>query len=386
LIAQMAPSQPLADKTNQQAWARLLDYDCLEEVCPRRLHASSHVLDRLIRFYISIEDGECTVERDLGEFRDQILEHRTSDIKFLDGSLFVRINGPRTAAEFDEGIDTPRDGLTPFSRECASLWRELFGSRFGHYNAKATAAAMMKRREAPGMIRRMSLGVLAAARLAVESTRRKAGLARSSGSLVHAGAGAIDSARWSESMTKFQKRSRRNIPGVTQTRASPGGPFMNPAGAQLTSCPGARAQPLARLRLACARVALVGVREDEMCPLTACRILTGPHRCLEAQLVVVPDLSMFHDVDVLAADVDLAVSFHYIASLGLEITTKTQLAAAQGDPRRLSPLQCVRHIPALTQKKNFCVGPRVSIEQEDVRRALERIARADGYKFVVSKT
>ena len=94
---------------------------------------------------------------------------------------------------------------------------------------------------------------------------------------------------------------------------------------------------------------------------------------------------MFHDVVVLAADVDLAVSFLYIASLGVEITTKTQLAAAKGDPRRLSPLQCVRHIPALTQKTIFCVGPRVSIEQEDVRRALERIARAPGSKFVVSK-
>jgi hypothetical protein len=121
-----------------------------------------------------------------------------------------------------------------------------------------------------------------------------------------------------------------------------------------------------------------------MCPLKVFHV-TGPHRCAEAQLVVVPDLSMFHDVDMLAADVDLAVSFLYIVSLGVEITTKTQLAAVQRDPRRLSPLQCVRHIPALTQKTTFCVGPRVSIEQEDVRRALERIARAPGSKFVVSK-
>ena len=80
MIAQMAPSQPLADKTNQQAWTRLLDDDCWEEACPRRLRISSNVLARQIRFYISIEDGECTVERDLGEFRDRILEHRTSDI------------------------------------------------------------------------------------------------------------------------------------------------------------------------------------------------------------------------------------------------------------------------------------------------------------------
>ena len=67
-----------------------------------------------------------------------------------------------------------------------------------------------------------------------------------------------------------------------------------------------------------------------MPPLKGCPILTGPHRCAEAQLAVVPDLSMFHDLDMLAADVDLAVSFLYIVSFGVEITTKTQLDAVQG--------------------------------------------------------
>ena len=186
-------------------------------------------------------------------------------------------------------------------------------------------------------------------------------------------------------MTNFQKRSRKNILGVAQVRASAGGPFINPAGVHLTWNPGAPAPPKPSLPLACTRVALVGVRAEELCPSQKCRILTGPHRCAEAHLAVVPDLSMLHDLDVLAADVDLAVSFLYIVSLGLEITTKTLLAAVQGDPGRLSRLQRVQHIPALKQKTTFCVGERLSIEQEGVRRALKRIARVPGSQFVVSR-
>ena len=87
-----------------------------------------------------------------------------------------------------------------------------------------------------------------------------------------------------------------------QICANPNGPFINSAGVQLTNYPGIRTQPLLRLRLACARVTLVDMREDEMCPLTSCRILTRLYRCLETQLVVVPDLSMFHDVNVLTTD------------------------------------------------------------------------------------
>ena len=65
MIEQMALGQPLADKTNQQSWARLLDDDVWEAACPARLRTGSRALCRLIRFCISIEDGECTVERDL---------------------------------------------------------------------------------------------------------------------------------------------------------------------------------------------------------------------------------------------------------------------------------------------------------------------------------
>ena len=61
----------------------------------------------MIRFYISIEDGECTVERDLAEFREANMVHRTDNMVFLDDMLMLKLNGPKTLAEW-EGVKQTR--------------------------------------------------------------------------------------------------------------------------------------------------------------------------------------------------------------------------------------------------------------------------------------
>ena len=125
----------------------------------------------------------------------------------------------------------------------------------------------------------------------------------------------------------------------------------------------------------------------ETCPAKNCKLLKGLHCCEEADLVVVPDLSILHDVDMLASNVDLAISFLYIVSFGLTTTTKSLLDAVQGAPRRLSPQHCVRHVPAAeAQKLTFFIGPRLSVEQPDVETALRRIARAPQSKFLLPKS
>ena len=69
MLEQMAPGQPLAEVSNQVAWASLLCDETWQQACRRGTLAASGALRKLIRFYISIEDGECTVERDLSELR-----------------------------------------------------------------------------------------------------------------------------------------------------------------------------------------------------------------------------------------------------------------------------------------------------------------------------
>ena len=135
MIAQSGPNQPLAGLSNQQAWALLLDDGVWEKACPKRLLAGSGALRAMIRFYISIEDGECTVKRDLAEFREAKQVYTTANMDFLDDMLMVKINSPKTFEECEGDEAESCSRLTPSSRECASLWRKLYGARFGHHNA-----------------------------------------------------------------------------------------------------------------------------------------------------------------------------------------------------------------------------------------------------------
>ena len=357
----------------------LLDEAIWEAACPNRVPAASRALGRLIRFYISIEDGECSVERDLAQFREQKMQHRTGDMDFHDDALMVKLNGPSTLAQFSEGVADAQVEVTPFIRACASLWRETFGARHGHVNLKATAAARLARQQKPGAFAGAARGVLGAARQAVADARCGRGAGPSS---FHSGAGTEASALWNDSMTKFPHRSRHNIPGATQTRLKPGSAFIRPGGVSLTASRACKAQPLAR-NTHIRKVATLGAASGAVTPcLNDCVVLHGPHRCFEADVVVVPDLAFLHDVDRLAANEDLAVSFLYIVAMGVAVVTRANLELARGAPNRLPPGHCLRRQPAAKDRKVvFCVHPRLSL----ARKALKRISRTQGSFFAVSK-
>ena len=378
MLEQFSAGKPLAEKTNQEAWARLLDDAFWQLACPNRLPHASWALRKIIRFYISIEDGECAVERDFAVLRDELREHRTPDVDFLDDVLFAKLSGPRTVAEFDDSPSAPRGELTPFSRKCARLWRHIYGARFGHYNPAATRAASLKSADSRGPLRRATHGVLAAARLAVVSKRKRP----SSAVAVHPGAGTHRSIYWNKDSQKFQNRTARNITGVTQVRAAPGGDFLKPPGVNLAASRGAcLAPPGPSPHKEVAVLAASGATGDLR--LRGSREVTGPHRCSCATLVVVRDLAVLHDAATLAADADMAVSFLYIVALGLDVVASAQLAAVEYTPGRLSPSQCLRHKRACEGKAKLFVEQRLDVEFPSVRSALRRIQRADGSKMVV---
>ena len=113
------------------------------------------------------------MERDFAFLRN---EHAQQTWRILDDCLIAKLLGPRTVAEFDDvaGGSSSREELTPFSRKCACLWRQLYGARCGHHNPAATRAANLKRAASSrGPLRRATVGVLAAARLAVQCKRAR---------------------------------------------------------------------------------------------------------------------------------------------------------------------------------------------------------------------
>ena len=312
---------------------------------------------------------------------------------FLDDMLMLKLNGPKTLEECEGDEADSCSQLTPFSRECASLWRELYGARFGHHNAKATLAAKEKAKQKPGF-RKTVGGVLAAARLAVAESRRVAasrahatsgaGQASDEMPLLSLVPGPPKTAFWNASMDQFQKTTDNNIPGVLVTRCRPGAPFISPPGVHLGRNAGAIAKPLVRSPLYSTVAFLSGTAQEHQ----GLRTITGIHRCFEADLVIVPDLSILHDAGALEQSPDLVVCLLYIVSLGLDITTQKQWDAARG-VRNLQPLACVRHVPlcrpANGETKFFRLGSRLKTEQQEVSKAFRRIMRSPNSKFIVCK-
>ena len=71
VVKNSEPGEPLATCNNQTAWASLLDPETWDQATGGRLDTNSPALRTIIRFYICLEDGECTVERDLATLRGQ---------------------------------------------------------------------------------------------------------------------------------------------------------------------------------------------------------------------------------------------------------------------------------------------------------------------------
>ena len=111
--------------------------------------------------------------------------------------------------------------------------------------------------------------------------------------------------------------------------------------------------------------------------------MTGPNRCAEANLVVVRDLSVLHDVAALSASADTAVSFLYLVALGLDVVTEAQLADVGYFPPRLSPTQYLRHARACEKKTTLVLGRQLDVESLAVPRAFRNIASAEGSQIKV---
>ena len=149
------------------------------------------------------------MELGFGLVRAQVLEHRKDFLELANDYVLLHLNGPSTLAEYSGGVD-PHVSLSPFTRECASLCRRIFGARRNHYNAAATLAARAKRIAQRGKgFRGVTTGVLMASRFAVLAQRRmqiaQPGGAASGAQGVHSGSGTSASARWSTKMQKFTR-------------------------------------------------------------------------------------------------------------------------------------------------------------------------------------
>ena len=160
-------------------------------------------------------------------------------------------------------------------------------------------------------------------------------------------------------------------------RAGPGCPFVNPARVHLGEVAAAvKAQSLTRQYRKIAR--FDAVSDARITTTSSTEMVTGLHRCAEADVVIARNLSILHDVIALAADVDLAVSVFYVVAFGAAVVTATHFVAAHCSPWRVPPQHIAYHVPALKTKFAFALGDRLATEHPDVRRALKRVTSTPG--------
>jgi len=157
------PGGPLATMSDREIWGHCLDFDFLNLHFPGKPFV---VMKALVRFFISIEDGSCNVERGLAGIRALISEHNTKCIETLDDlavlcstELLPEDDAVKKGGVWEAGV---------FGLECGALWRAVLGARMGiHGNPEAGKKKLQMRR---GTFKHVKAGVLKAIGAATRST------------------------------------------------------------------------------------------------------------------------------------------------------------------------------------------------------------------------
>ena len=165
LVLQLtAPGRPLATGTNNEVWQRMLEPDVRLSHMPQR--SAMRAFEVPIRFYISIEDGECPVERDLGDLTQFDGGHTNGAIKLADALMLTHSDTTTVVDICVGGLAVGSDArLGAKGRRWATSWRAVYGARLGCYNKRQG-----KRVKRAGTYVAAKAGVLAAAEYAVATS------------------------------------------------------------------------------------------------------------------------------------------------------------------------------------------------------------------------
>ena len=177
MIELTSHGRPLATASNGDVWETFLEEGKLT-LSHLPQSGALRSFDRLIRFYLSIEDGECQVERDLGVLSKFSAAHKNGQNELDDDLMLLKddtidgadiwISGQST--ELGQASNSSRLGCK--GRRWAELWRQVYGARLGIYNRKATEAKT-KGGKRHGTYSAAKCGVLAAAEYVVELSKQE---------------------------------------------------------------------------------------------------------------------------------------------------------------------------------------------------------------------
>ena len=371
--------KPLAAASNACVWSFVVSpgFICEGRVAPLRF------LPKLARWYISIEDGECSVERDLAVVRDVSDTTRTDDVGIIDDTVVGRSGAPASRSEVE---DPAAGGLTNTSRAWARCWRTCHGARLGCVSKKGIAGALAALKKKPTW-QKFRKGILAAAAGAV-STEKQIGAA-SAVTATCFGVPVGSLRRTEKSVTgtpecDYWTKKCANFAKVTENKKTQGNFLLR--------------YKFAFKRGAATPRKLEGVTRvcwleppAEDCPQAAfLGTDRGADKCRRAELVITDEINKLSDCQTLSANKQLVVDLIYIIALGKPVVTANAWRMAGGRPNDVAASDILRHVALATGARqpvcNFGYTRNFKYGHGDVVGALTRIANLPHSRWRVVET
>ena len=342
VLALVAEGQPLAAASNPAVWSRVLEptFVCTGRVAPLVF------LPVMIRFYISIEDGECTVERHLGSVRDCLLRFKSDNVPLLDDAV-VAADGMPTSK--DELVDPATGELTDTSRFWTTKWRACHGARLGCIPRKCIAGAREKFRKL-FTFKKFKNGVMKAAAGAVIQEQVVGGACGSTGTdfgVKLSDVRRIDTSNAGTPASQFWTKGFQRFADVTRRRNIQGQFLKN---YKFRSIQGAgKPTPLKGISKFC----WLEPPPAEAPKGVNVKLESGEKKCFHADLVVTDNIFKLSDGQTLSADVQLVIDLIHIIALAKPVITATSWRVANGKPSDVPATDIMRH-PAPAAHQPIC--------------------------------
>ena len=416
ILVWTSPGQPLATKSNSAVWQRVLQPDvCLSHLPQLRAMQALHVL---IRFYISIDDGECPVERDLGVLSKFLHEHKNSSNDLLDDLMLVK-NDSTSAADICErgdlavgsealAVGSPalavhskalhgakalpfgskalavgsKELLGAKGRRWATLWRDVYGARLGIL--KKTGS---KRGKRAGTYTAAKAGVLAAAEYAVAARMGRSDAQEHDGDDVVTPLGVRKSffrSALGDKAAAYSNKRLTRFAAWTEAKRLKAQPFLNRCIRNNFQHRRAAkiATPLENIR----RVSFLGSGGEPLPHTVSADTAVGVHevtggkRTLRADLVVVDSLSRVFE----CAEDGAVLQVMALVGRGLPVITKASWVLAGGDPSRVPKESVLRYRPlAMEAKCVFEYDAHCAAREPSLVHTLKELSAMPGSTWVV---
>lgn len=341
---------------NRSIWCQCLREDF--PVPPRRPGRSKGLscLRVAVRIYISVLDGECQVERDLGRMSSEAQEHCNINAGGLSDVMVLLSRGPRAREDW-----LSDEGPTEFAEQCVALWRQTYGARLG------IGGGGRKPKEGTRTWKAVHEKVRVAARGAVlrskTGLRGRADLGTLFGGLprTELRASAESNERlWTKKHDKFAADTRKKSESSrARLQVVLGGTGLQPQLNRRTAAPELPEQhPLQNARSIC-----FGDFAGEVPGHGACQAVSARH----ADVVIIPSLRTLFDLPA-----GFLPTMCYIVLCGRPVVVKAAWDKARARPSRVPIAQVVLHQPACTTKTTLCMTSALATEHRSLARSFRK--------------